>query len=205
MPRMASGDGKTLWATSDRTRFFLIPDASELRSGDFELRDMLGRPRQVDAAAAAAFEITPEQAHQRIREAFGSVLDGVRQVVAELVARGSGAQAAPPSERAERVQQDIDQIKRGVRDLFSSLIAAASRPDTAVADKDVGSPPPSSVSAPMAQAAAVVESGAAAVAEKVKQLLGSPEVAQAVRGAAARLQAIADDLSARSGREKPKA
>jgi|SRR5579871_84931 len=221
---MPNGDGKTLWSTADRSRYFLIPAGQSLPSGAFELREAGGRAMKCDAQAVAQYEISAEQANVRLRGALSLVFDGARQVVADLVARGAAGAAGAPGGAggavpSDKVARDFDVVKRGLRDLFASFVEAArdasektaAAPATAATggDTPVGDTGVASAASSVTEAAA--RSGEA-LATKVKAFLGSAELEQIVRAAATRLQSLADDLQARregppapaDGADKPK-
>ena len=70
---------KTVWSNQERTRHFLIPDEAELPPGSFVLRTVVGRQRDVDEAAALAYEVSREEAKawlsSQMSEVFGEAKD----------------------------------------------------------------------------------------------------------------------------------
>ena len=78
---------KTVWRNDEATRYFLIPDAAELPTGEFTIRTVTGRHRTADEEALRAFEISEEQATAWLKEQFGNFLDGLRGAAEGFVAK----------------------------------------------------------------------------------------------------------------------
>lgn len=75
----------TLWTDPARSRYFLIPDDSELPPGDFILRTLTGRKLEVAPQSLAAFELSEEQAKAWLKAEFGKLLDDARGAVDRFV------------------------------------------------------------------------------------------------------------------------
>jgi hypothetical protein len=71
---MSPDFSQTLWSNPGRSRFFLIPDDRQLPGGDFVLRTIIGRQMEVEETALAPFEVSREQAKDRLKEQFGQML-----------------------------------------------------------------------------------------------------------------------------------
>jgi hypothetical protein len=80
----------SLWSTAGRARNFVIPDDRELPPGDLLLRTLTGKRLEVDPAAAAAFEVSAEEAktwaQAELKQVLGEIrgkiqggLDGIRR------------------------------------------------------------------------------------------------------------------------------
>jgi hypothetical protein len=59
-------DGR-MWSTTDNKRWFEVPAEIGIPDGPFEIRDLLGRRRQVDADALMPFELSGAEATTRVR------------------------------------------------------------------------------------------------------------------------------------------
>src|SRR6516225_2755413 len=77
----------TLWASYERSRFFLVSDDCPLSSGNFVLRTITGREQRVDPTAVAPFEVTEEEAKEWVKGEFGKILDNARGAVNRFLER----------------------------------------------------------------------------------------------------------------------
>ena len=76
----------TLYTTPDRTRFFLVPDDTDLPAGDLRIRTFVGnqRPgqeRSVDEATLVSFEVGEDEARAWVKEELSVVLGAARERV----------------------------------------------------------------------------------------------------------------------------
>ncbi|CUI07380.1 hypothetical protein [Massilia antarctica] len=67
-----------LWLSAERSRYFLVPEACDMPSGDFEIRTIPGRRRQVAFDAIKPFELTENQALRVAKDQLGQTLDELR-------------------------------------------------------------------------------------------------------------------------------
>lgn len=86
----------TLWSTSERSRFFLIPDERDLPSGNFELRTVTGRHQQVDESVLAEFEVSREEAKVWLKEQFGQMLSASKSGIMDSLKNWRSSQAKSP-------------------------------------------------------------------------------------------------------------
>jgi hypothetical protein len=83
---MAGAPDLDLLATPAADRFFLVPRGTDLGAGDLELVSMGGESKRVAAPAAAAYEVTREQAEEHVR----AVAERAVADVADTVTRALG-------------------------------------------------------------------------------------------------------------------
>lgn len=117
-----TASARTLYATPEADRFFLVVDDCELPVGDLVIVGTDGRNRSVEEAALAPFEITKEQAHAhllaRIEHAVGATADTIS------AALGLGAQRPDLGEVAERLgihRGDLERDPGAVRAALQAL------------------------------------------------------------------------------------
>ena len=79
-------ESHTLWTNPARTRYFRLPDGTELPLGKFVICTITGGKMEVDEAALTPFELSEEQAKAWIKSEFGDMLDGIRRAADRLVA-----------------------------------------------------------------------------------------------------------------------
>jgi hypothetical protein len=102
-----------LYTTPDRTRYFLVPDDVDLPPGDLTIRTCVGRERpgqerSVDAAAAASYEVSEDEARAWARDELEDVLGDVRERVLGFAERLKG--------RTAELREDNRQAWAGVSD-----------------------------------------------------------------------------------------
>lgn len=206
--------GRTLYATDDQTRFFLVPDDATLPAGDLVVRSLTGRKRSVDPTVLDVYEVPEEEAKRLVAEQVREMGAKVRGV---LGAVGKALMEAPrldPADVAAREQRVADNLKLGRDELsdpdklagaVSALVkgvlstAAAAVNDPAVAEarmKDV-------VEALRKEgagedAAASVE----ALPQRLRELLASEETLKALDEATEKLKAAAAELDAEMERDR---
>ena len=96
-PGPPGDDGNALWATPDQARFFLIPDGVSLLPGELLIVRLLGGEQHADPKSLEQYEITKEQAGQRLTGKVTSQLQGMRDAferfrkqAAERIHQGAG-------------------------------------------------------------------------------------------------------------------
>lgn len=91
---------QTLWSNPERSRFYLIPDERELASGNFVLRTVTGRQREVDEADLESFEVSRDEAKVWLKEQFGQVLTSAKGGIMDALKNWRSPQPASPSHSA---------------------------------------------------------------------------------------------------------
>lgn len=84
-------ESKTVWRDEGESRYFLVPDAAELPSGNFRIRTTTGRRVETTEEVLAAFEISEAQANAWIKEQFGNFLDGLRGAAEDFISKINAA------------------------------------------------------------------------------------------------------------------
>lgn len=171
----------TLYADSVQQRYFHIPDGTLLPAGPMMLRTITGNKMSVEPDSVAFYEVPQETARAVLKVAFTDVLQGVKGFFANLP-KPSEAKGRD-REREARVAQGIgvdsetlvtdpDAVLDGIKGVFDQLA------------KQV--------------AAAPVDAPAAAGLDDVDPQKAGTELAEAIRGAIAR---VATDPKFLSGLE----
>lgn len=118
---MLSDDGRSLWIDPEIRRYFLVPDEQDLPPGDLLIRNVFGRPRSVDAAALAPFEIPKAEADERVRGRIKGALEQGKKAVAELLEQRGQEPPPPPDQATARLRQDVAAFAAGLKELVSGL------------------------------------------------------------------------------------
>lgn len=130
-------DRETLWLDETQTRFFLVPDDTELAAGGFAIRNLVNLRKSVDPAALLPFEISREQADQRIRGQVAQFADAIKGALAGLFTRPqeplpakdtTTPSPAPPfaGNAAERIRHGASLVEQGIEQFFSGVKQAMS-------------------------------------------------------------------------------
>ncbi|HEX2223166.1 MAG TPA: hypothetical protein VHN15_03050, partial [Thermoanaerobaculia bacterium] len=98
--------GSILWSTSDRTRYFLIPEGRELPPGDLLLVRLTGQRQEADPAAAAEFEVPREEAkgwaEAELKGVLGDVRGRVQGALDEMRRQWEEMAATPENQEVRR-------------------------------------------------------------------------------------------------------
>ena len=100
-----------LWATADRARHFLVPEAADLPEGPLALRTASGRERAVDPEAVAAYEVSEAEAKAWLEGQLRDVLGEARSGVLGLVGRLRAKTASMREERERTVADFMRQAR----------------------------------------------------------------------------------------------
>lgn len=208
---------KTLYASADERRFFLIPDDAALLPGDFAIRSLSGRARQVDPVVLDVYEIPEAEAQAVARAAMEGWVETGKKVVASVTtalrdaAKGQPTAAASPAVNAqydraadaigvtrEQLHGDPQAVLAGLTDALKGLAAVARESIDPVSAAD-GKQRMEALAARLrkdglpADAATTIEE----LPETLRQVLGSAELEQTVRDASRRLNELSAQLDAK--------
>lgn len=109
-------DGR-MWSTPDNARWFFVPASVTLPEGELEIRDLLGRRRQVDRAAIGLYEVQGDAARTLVRR---QILDLLAKVDAGL----ASLRSLMPEDRPEGAQG-----LEAMRQTLAGLLARLRTPD----------------------------------------------------------------------------
>lgn len=186
--------GRTLYADSERARFFHVPDDVTLPAGDVALSSLTGRTVRTTAEAVAPYEVD-EDAAQRIvaqrLEAFG---DGMRQVMGSAAAALAGLKPdTPPGPRsAFRDPSTVGVALEGVlKDVLGAVRDLEADPASVEARMKVLA---DAVRAKDPEAAKDLE----ALPDTLRDLIADPQVLGALDEAASDLRNAAAELRAQT-------
>jgi hypothetical protein len=201
-----------MFATSDRKRFFHLPDDAALAAGAFEIRNLKGERRAVDEAAVAPFEVDEAQAKALVRDELARFARKTQDFLAGAAAALRGAAPLPPATGAsegprladllgltpEELRADPKRALAAVNDTLRGWVRSV---------KDTAEVPPGDV-----DARARVERLSAALAaqgtefagtveqlpERLARFVGDPALEGQIRDAARDLREAAATLRGRS-------
>lgn len=213
---------KTLYASADERRFFLIPDDADLLPGAFTIRSLTGRARQVDPVVLDVYEVPEAEAQALARAAMEGWVETGKKVVASVTtalrdaAQGQPTAATPPAADAqydraadalgvtrEQLHGDPKAVLAGLTDALKG-IAAVARESIDPASAADGKQRMVALAARLrtdglpADAATTVEE----LQETLRQALGSAELEQTVRDASQRLSELSAELEAKKPPKK---
>lgn len=80
-------EDKAVWRNDEGTRYFLIPDDAQFVPGEFSIRTITGKHRQVEEESLRSFEVSEEEAAAWIKRQFGNFLDGLRGAADDFIAK----------------------------------------------------------------------------------------------------------------------
>lgn len=122
----------TLYFTSDRASFFLVPPGVELAEGPVTIRSLGGHERNVEPEALLAYEVDRETAEAHLKQHLTAgaerFFENLRRVGAGLIRprpapRDDGSEDAPdPGQEAAKGLEDLaDWISGGLRSLADRI------------------------------------------------------------------------------------
>lgn len=129
----------TLYADAEQKHYFLVPDEITVAKGPVVLRSLTGRRLEVDAEAAAPYEIPEEQAKKMAQELVGAFAEKLKVVALSAVQALSRTPALDPASVAEResrvadslkmsreaLREDPEQLKSAIKGVFQGILQAA--------------------------------------------------------------------------------
>lgn len=221
---MSDTEPRTVYANSDQSQFYWIPDAAKLPAGPLKLRSLKGDRKDVDPAAAAAYEIPEDQAKAIVAEDLKQIARRAQDFL--VGAAGLLRAAAKPVTTAVKEQQQKSEMN------FASALGMT--PDEVREDPDKALDALKTTLTGLAntlrdrlqendtEARANAEDRIRAVAgkwkdiageeytgpieefpEKLRAYLANPELAKQIEDAAKRLRELAAELRAESIRTEP--
>ena len=146
----------TLWSTPDHVRHFLLSDDADLPTGDFVLRTVVGRQKEVSEDAVLSYEVSEEEAKAWLKEQLGEVLgeaktrlvdfaQKLREKTAEMRIENEAAWAEGDDEKPPGPgRQGAERLGAFLQDLGAAIQkgAAERRAETeAAADSDASGEP----------------------------------------------------------------
>jgi hypothetical protein len=200
---------RTLYASSDRTRFFHVPNEARLPPGDFVVRSLTGRKLEVDPVVLAVYEVPEAEAMALAQEVLAGFADKVRTVAMSAAKAITAPPKLDPAVVAAREQRiadalkiDRDTLRQDPAALGGALKAALQGlVDTAretVHTPDVAREKMKDVAEAFRQEG--LDPGAADVIEglpdRLRELLASDETAARLDAAARDLRKAVDELRA---------
>lgn len=118
----------TVFATADQSRFFLLPADAELAEGDTTLRNLRGEERAVDLEAAAAFEVSEDEAKIHVQEEIrgyarraGSFLTGALKALRDV------GRSQEMRDVTEQVEQAMDEVTHAAETTASAAASEVQR------------------------------------------------------------------------------
>lgn len=117
----------TAWSDMERSRHFLVPDDTQLPSGKFAVRSILGRRLEVDEAALQPYAVSKEEANAVVREQLGGVFRDAKERLGALMEQKREERQAAAAERkkarAERGPRPFsaEAISEGFQQILSDL------------------------------------------------------------------------------------
>lgn len=84
---------KTVWSSSERSRYFLIPDECDLRAGKFQIRTTTGCQQTVHESALIEYEISREEAKAWLKQQFAQILDSAKTGILDGIKRWRSPQS----------------------------------------------------------------------------------------------------------------
>ncbi|MEQ8753695.1 MAG: hypothetical protein RID09_09270 [Coleofasciculus sp. G1-WW12-02] len=82
---MKTSNQHSLWCSSNRQLYFLIPDNQHLPSGNFKIHQLAGIERQVDLKALAPYEISAKDAEPYMQQEVAQVINQVSSLFSNIV------------------------------------------------------------------------------------------------------------------------
>jgi len=182
MAEQTAGDGAvTIWFDEGRTRWFAIPDAAAVHPGGLFLRSSRGGHRTVDPQEVSAFEVDKEEAVRLMREELSETVRRVKSSVADLF---------EPQKR-EPGKSDGERMVRQLGRVFGSALSAVQETLTNPATAEEVRTRSEKVVDEVSHEAEKVEPAVAALGERLKEALSSPEVTSALENLGKGLQDLA--------------
>lgn len=106
---MTTSASKTVWSTPDRNRHFVIPDDTDLPTGPFALRTVVGRQMDVDEQAALHYEVSRDEAKEYLKQQMGDVVEQAKDAVMGWLRKGTETPSAAASQSsATKATGDAD-------------------------------------------------------------------------------------------------
>ena len=174
----------TVWFDEGRTRWFAIPDAASVHPGGLFLRSSRGGHRTVDAQEAAAFEVDKEEAVRLMREELGDTVRRVKSSVADLF---EPRQREPGKGDGERMLRQLGRV-------FGSALSAVQETLTNPAAAEEARTRSEKVVDDLSHEADKVEPAMAALGDRIREALTSPEVSSALENLGKGIQDLARGL-----------
>jgi uncharacterized phage infection (PIP) family protein YhgE len=97
----------SLWCSSNRHLYFLIPDNQDLPSGNFKIHKLAGIERQVDLKALAPYEISAKEAEPYMQQEVTQAMEQISSLFSNVVtialqnSKGSASDAAKSTDPAQ--------------------------------------------------------------------------------------------------------
>lgn len=185
MAEQAGAEGAvTVWFDDGRTRWFAIPEAATIHPGGLFLRSSRGGHRTVDPQEVAAFEVDKDEAVRLMREELSDTVRRVKTSVQDLFSPG----------RRESGKGEGERMVRQLGRVFGSALSAVQETLTNPAAAEEVRTRSEKVVDDVSHEAEKVEPAVAALGERLKEALSSPEVASALENLGKGLQDLARGL-----------
>ncbi|MDP2316676.1 MAG: hypothetical protein Q8P41_27525 [Pseudomonadota bacterium] len=104
---------RTLYASDDRKRFFVVPDDARLPGGDFVVRSLTGKKLEADPIALDVYEVPEAEAMKLAQEILGDFANKVRTVAMGAAKALSEAPKLDPEAVKAREERVAANLKLG--------------------------------------------------------------------------------------------
>jgi hypothetical protein len=120
----------TLYTTPDRTRYFLIPEDTDIPAGDLVLRTFAGHERSVDPEAVERHEVSEAEAREWAKDELEDVFGEMREKILGFTDRLKGRTAEMREENRRvwgaaaddpELAEATDRIRSGLKDLGRAI------------------------------------------------------------------------------------
>ncbi len=205
---------KVVYATKDQKRFFHIPEDAQIAAGPLLLRNLKGEKREVDAAAAAEFEIAEDVAKAIVAEDLKKFARNAQDFLVKAASVVRSAAAPSPESKAQRGKSEMnfasvlgmtpDEVRGNPEKTMEALKATLMGVATTLRDAARNDDPESRADAQgkmKAVAEHIKSVGGEEYAgpleelpERIKKFLSDPKLEQQIRDASTRLTELAAEL-----------
>ena len=205
----------TLYATSDRKRFFHVPDDAKLPPGDRVVRSLTGKKLSVDPVALDVYEVPEDEAMRIAQGLLSGFADSVRSVALSAAAALQAPPRGQPDSARAREERIAEHLKLGREQLRNDPAALGAALKGALgelvklAQETVHTPEAATERMKDVAEAVRQEGGAAGVTEtleglpdRLRELLASEAVLGKLDAAATGLRAAAEEIRAETARKR---
>jgi hypothetical protein len=131
---MNNNNQNQLWTDSQKTRYFLIPENSEITAGEFQILTVHGNEKKVDLTNIISWEISADEASQYLQLDMNQVLETAKNAFSNLILfatyehTDNNLIASALGVDSQELQNHPEIAKAAVNNLYDNLTEVISNP-----------------------------------------------------------------------------